>query len=86
MAVAPAAVGSIPLQLVRAEPASGTGAMQGTTYIQRLNTQGGVAPAKPRAAAEEDEAYPVSLAQRAFPFIEMLEAAHAAGKDVTWGV
>ncbi len=39
-------------------------------------------------AAEPDErdTFPVSLAQRAFPFIEMLEAAHAAGKDVTWGV
>ena len=48
--------------------------------------QGGTAPAKPQDAADEDEAYPVSLAQRAFPFIEMLEAAHAAGKDVTWGV
>lgn len=28
----------------------------------------------------------VSLAQRAYPFIEMIEAAHKAGKDVTWGV
>ncbi len=40
-------------------------------------------------AAQEpagEDAYPVSLAQRAFPFIEMLEAAHKAGKDVTWGV
>jgi hypothetical protein len=27
-----------------------------------------------------------SLAQRAYPFIEMLEAAQRAGKDVTWGV
>lgn len=44
VAVAPAAAGSIALQLVRAEPASGAGALQGTTYIQRLNTQGGVAP------------------------------------------
>ncbi len=38
------------------------------------------------ANAGGDEDYPVSLAQRAFPFIEMLEAAHRAGKDVTWGV
>lgn len=28
----------------------------------------------------------VSLAQRAYPFIELIEAAHKAGKDVTWGV
>lgn len=46
LAVAPAAAGSIPLQLVKAEPASGAGAMQGVAYIQRLKTQGGVAPAE----------------------------------------
>jgi hypothetical protein len=45
VAVAPAAPGSIPLQLVKAEPAMGAGAMQGISYIQRLNTKGGVAPA-----------------------------------------
>lgn len=36
---------SIPLQLVQANPASGAGLMSGITYIQRINTQGGVAPA-----------------------------------------
>lgn len=45
VAVAPAAAGSIPLQLVKADPAMGQGAMQGVAYIQRLNTKGGVAPA-----------------------------------------
>ena len=51
VAVAPAAPGSIPLQLVKAEPAMaamgavGSGAMTGISYIQRLNTKGGVAPA-----------------------------------------
>ena len=45
VAVAPAAPGSIPLQLVKAEPAMGAGAMAGVTYVQRLNTKGGVAPA-----------------------------------------
>ncbi len=45
VAVAPAGAGNIPLQLVKAEPAMGMGAMQGTSYIQRLNTKGGVAPA-----------------------------------------
>lgn len=44
VAVAPASPGNIPLQLVKAEPAMGMGAMQGVTYIQRLNTRGGVAP------------------------------------------
>jgi hypothetical protein len=45
VAVAPAAPGSIPLQLVKADPAMGAGAMTGVSYIQRLNTKGGVAPA-----------------------------------------
>lgn len=44
LAVAPAAAGSIPLQLVKANPAMGSGAMSGTSYIQRVATQGGVAP------------------------------------------
>jgi hypothetical protein len=51
LAVAPAAAGSIPLQLVKANPAMGAGAMQGVTYIQRVATKGGVAPAMPCAAA-----------------------------------
>jgi hypothetical protein len=45
VAVAPAAAGSIPFQLVKANPAVGNGMMTGTTYIQRVATQGGVAPA-----------------------------------------
>ena len=45
VAVAPAGAGSIPLQLVKANPAVGSGAMTGVTYIQRVATQGGVAPA-----------------------------------------
>ena len=51
VAVAPASPGSIPLQLVKAEPAMGAGAMTGVSYIQRLNTKGGVAPAMPCDAA-----------------------------------
>ena len=45
VAVAPAGPGNIPLQLVKAEPAMGAGAMTGVSYIQRVATQGGVAPA-----------------------------------------
>ena len=45
VAVSPASAGSIPLQLVKANPAMGSGAMTGVTYIQRVSTQGGVAPA-----------------------------------------
>ncbi len=39
------------LQLVKANPAMGMGAMQGVTYIQRVATQGGVAPAAACTAA-----------------------------------
>lgn len=42
---------SIPLQLVQASPTSGSGLMSGVTYIQRINTQGGVAPADACGAA-----------------------------------
>lgn len=45
VAVSPAAQGNIPLQLVKADPAMGVGAMNGVSYIQRVNTKGGVAPA-----------------------------------------
>ena len=45
VAVAPAGAGNIPMQLVKTEPAMGMGAMQGLSYIQRLKTKGGVAPA-----------------------------------------
>ena len=45
VAVAPASPGNLPLQLVKADPVMGTGAMTGVSYIQRLNTKGGVAPA-----------------------------------------
>lgn len=51
VAVAPAAAGSIPLQLVKANPAMGSGAMTGVTYIQRVATRGGVAPAAPCTTA-----------------------------------
>lgn len=44
VAVAPAMAGSIPYQLVKANPAMGAGAMSGVSYIQRVATQGGVAP------------------------------------------
>lgn len=46
LAVAPAPPGSIPLQLVKANTATGDGQMKGVSYIQRLATQGGAPPAK----------------------------------------
>lgn len=45
LAVAPSPNSSaIPLQLVQATPSIGNGMMTGVSYIQRLNTIGGVAP------------------------------------------
>jgi len=35
---------------------------------------------------ERERPRPVSLAQRAWPFIEMLKAALAAEREITWGV
>ena len=51
LAVAPSSAGNIPLQLVKANPAMGMGAMSGISHIQRVATRGGVAPAMPCAAA-----------------------------------
>lgn len=50
LAVAPAGMGNIPLQLVKANPAMGEGAMAGVTHVQRVATKGGVAPALPCAS------------------------------------
>ena len=51
LAVAPASAGNIPLQLVKANAAMGSGAMMGISHIQRVATRGGVAPAMPCASA-----------------------------------
>ena len=52
LAVSPASSPqNIPLQLVQANPATGSGAMTDVMYIQRLNTVGGVAPSAPCAKA-----------------------------------
>lgn len=55
LAVASAAPGSIPLQLVKANPAMGGGALVGVTHIQRVQTHGGVAPARPCGAADKGQ-------------------------------
>ncbi|HIV71186.1 MAG TPA: DUF3455 domain-containing protein [Candidatus Aquabacterium excrementipullorum] len=60
VAVSPAMPGAIPLQLVKANPAEGAGALVGVSYIQRLNTRGGVAPALPCGAAQKGQRQVVS--------------------------
>lgn len=47
VAVAPAGTGNIPLQLVKANPATGSGELSGVAYVQRVATRGGVAPSLP---------------------------------------
>jgi hypothetical protein len=49
-AVAPAGNGNLPYQLVKANPATGQGAMTGISYIQRVALKGGVAPQTPCVA------------------------------------
>lgn len=44
VAVSPAGIGNIPLQLVKANPTTGSGAMNNITFVQRVATVGGVAP------------------------------------------
>ena len=54
IAVAPGGEGNIPFQLVKANPAMGSGAMTGVTYVQRSATKGGVAPKSDCSAANVD--------------------------------
>ncbi len=51
IAVAPNGDANIPLQLVKANPAMGMGALNGVTYTQRVATQGGIAPRSACGAA-----------------------------------
>lgn len=62
VAVAPGGAGNIPLQLVKADPAMGMGAMQGVAYIQRVNTKGGVAPSSTCTMAEKGQRQQVAYA------------------------
>lgn len=55
VAIAPGGAGNIPLQLVKANPATGNGAMTGVTFIQRVATAGGVAPAAPCTPATKGQ-------------------------------
>jgi hypothetical protein len=45
VAVAPSGPSNLPYQLVKANPATGSGQMTGVSYIQRVALKGGVAPA-----------------------------------------
>lgn len=51
--------------------------------LERLKS-GLAKTAPPAADTDDDEDPPVSLAHRALPLIELLEAAAKSGKDVMW--
>ena len=53
LAVAPSSPGSLPFQLVKANPAMGSGMMTGVTHIQRVALKGGVAPASECSMAKK---------------------------------
>ena len=52
---APSGAGNLPYQLVKANPAMGSGAMTGVTFIQRVALKGGVAPAAACTTANKGE-------------------------------
>lgn len=49
----------------------------------RAQTAQGEPPPEDTAAGARD---PISLRQRAWPLVEMMKRAHAAGEPITWGV
>ena len=53
VAVAPSSPGNLAFQLVKANPAVGTGAMSSLSYIQRVAIKGGVAPASECSLAKK---------------------------------
>ncbi len=53
LAVAPSGAGNLPFQLVKANPAMGSGVMTGVTHIQRVALKGGVAPSSPCSPANK---------------------------------
>ena len=53
LAVAPSGAGNLPFQLVKGNPAMGSGLMTGVTYIQRVALKGGVAPSSECSMAKK---------------------------------
>lgn len=53
VAVSPNGVKNLPFQLVKADVAGGQGTLTAVSYVQRVNTQGGVAP-KGKCSSDND--------------------------------
>lgn len=81
----PGKTGIITVDQMPAAVAALRRAIEAEKQVQREAERADAVSAADATDAEDDD-YPVSLARRAFPFIELLETSHAAGKDVTWGV
>lgn len=60
VAVSPNGSKNIPLQLVKADVSGGLGALTAISYVQRVNTEGGVEPSKKCSADNEGEKAEVS--------------------------
>ena len=75
-----------------AKPADQAGIIEPEDMPGALAILKALPSSKPSPAETEDDARPsfsdetVSLHQRAWPLIQMLERAHAAGKPIVWGV
>jgi hypothetical protein len=52
--------------------------------LERALAEGAALPEAERAGADDEQATPVSLRQRAFPLIELLRRAAAKQADVLW--
>ena len=53
--------------------------------LDAQNVNGSVDTKETKGGATSGQERPVSLRQRAAPFIDMLQRAHKANKDVVWG-
>jgi cyclopropane-fatty-acyl-phospholipid synthase len=53
--------------------------------LDAQNVNGSVDTKETKGAVTSGQERPVSLRQRAAPFIDMLQRAHKANKDVVWG-
>ena len=87
-------VDQIPTAIAALEKAVGEERMRQAERTQHAGEGGAAFGARrpdpheeePADDAASDGHARVLLAQRVFPLVEMMRTAHAAGKDITWGV
>ncbi|MDP3085998.1 MAG: DUF1840 domain-containing protein [Rubrivivax sp.] len=85
------AIGDSILRIIGKAPAD-KGIVQASDMpaaIAAIESAVALAESAPEPAAEQttdDAPDAVTLRQRAWPFVEMMQAAHASGDAITWGV